>query len=488
MTYSSNRLYSAKQIREAEALAYADYAINSLQLMRQAGQAVFDELRRRWPDAGSLTVCCGCGNNGGDGYVVAALAKQAGLQVRVQAVGDVTQLRNDALTVSREFVALGGRIEDASGDFEGCDVIVDAMLGTGLNRAVDDDHARMITAINAAPCPVLAVDVPSGLHADTGCVMGSAVKADVCVSFIALKSGLFTGQGAEYCGAIVLADLDFPSAALNHFVPVARLLGSLPRLPRRSLAAHKGDFGHLLVVGGNLGYSGAIRLAAETALRAGAGLVSIATRPEHAALLNIGRAELMCHGIADASQLVPLLARATAVVIGPGLGQDAWAQSLLQAVIDTQLPCVVDADGLNLLAQKPQARDNWLLTPHPGEAARLLGSVTSEINADRYTAVNQLQQRYNAVCILKGAGSLIAEGQRIDVNCSGNPGMASGGMGDVLAGLCGALIAQGLALGETARLATFYHAQAADLAAAEGGERGLLASDLIPLIRMQLNR
>lgn len=487
MAYSSNDLYQAEQIRAAEAMAFKPHGISSLQLMRQAGQAVFDQLRRRWPQARKLGVCCGVGNNGGDGYVVARLALQAGMQVSLQSVGDVTLLQYDGLACSREFVAAGGQIQDAIGDFSDCDVIVDALLGIGLNRQTSGELAHLIDAINAANCPVIAVDIPSGLHADTGCALGVAVKADVCVSFIGLKSGLFTAQASDYCGEIVLVSLDFPDALLADFEPVAHLLAETMPLPRRQRTAHKGYCGHLLLIGGNVGFSGAIRLAAEAALRSGAGLVSVATRAEHAALLNIGRPELMCHGIESTEQLQVLLAKADAVVIGPGLGRDDWAQSLFAQAMATDLPCVIDADALSLLAISPSNRGNCLLTPHPGEAARLLDCSIENVGADRYAAVRQLQQRFDAVSVLKGAGTLVADADNVYVNTSGNPGMASGGMGDVLAGVCGALIAQGLTLGDAAKRAVYVHGKAADLAAAESGERGLLASDLLAFIRRLLN-
>lgn len=487
MTNSNTPLYRAAQIREAESHAFTDHGLDSLQLMRQAGQAVFEQIRQHWPEASRITVCCGTGNNGGDGYVVARLALQAGMQVRLQAVGDVTALQNDALASSREFVAAGGRIDDADGNFDDSELIVDALLGTGLNRPVDGEYANLIKAINADRRPVVAIDVPSGLHADTGAVMGAAIKANLCVTLIGLKSGLFTGDALEYRGKLVLASLNFPDDVLNRFQPHARIFDAASKLAKRSRNAHKGDFGHLLVVGGNLGYSGAVRLAAEAAVRSGVGLVSVATRTQHAGLINIGRPELMCHGVESASQLQELLARADAVVIGPGLAQDDWARQLLEQVLASQLPLVVDADALNLLAKKPVKRDNWLLTPHPGEAARLLNSPTTEINADRYEAVAALQRSFDGVCLLKGAGTLVSDGEMTTVNITGNPGMASGGMGDVLAGVCGALIVQGLPLAEAARLATLVHGKAADLVAKQSGERGLLASDLMPTIRSLLN-
>ena len=257
-------------------------------------------------------------------------------------------------------------------------------------------------------------------------------------------------------------------------------------LPPRSRASHKGDYGHVLVVGGDHGMAGAVRLAGEAAARTGSGLVSIATCLVHAAAIAAARPELMCHGVECARDLRPLLQRASVVAIGPGLGQSAWARDMLAAVLQTHLPLVVDADALNLLAQEPTRRDDWILTPHPGEAARLLGITTEQIQADRLHAVQTLQQRYGGVCVLKGAGSLVCAPESIALCEVGNPGMASGGMGDVLTGIIAALLAQGLSLVDAACAGVYIHAKAGDRAA-QDGERGLLASDLMPYLRPLVN-
>ncbi len=481
-------LYRADQIREAERVAIQDLQIAGLQLMRSAGQAAFAELQRRWPDCRQLSIFCGAGNNGGDGYVVAKLALEAGYKVKVYTIGDATLLKGDALTSCRDFLQASGAVEKftAGMPIASAELIVDALLGTGLNRPVGGDYAIAIAVINAADCPVLAVDIPSGLHADTGASMGCTVKADATVTFIGLKCGLFTGQASDYCGEIVFADLAVPASVFSGLNPAASLLKK-KLLAARPRSAHKGHFGHVLLIGGNLGFSGAIRLAAEAALRSGAGLVSIASRIEHNALLNIGRPELMCHAVENAAQLQILLDKASVVVIGPGLGQDEWAQMLFAGVMNGEKLSVVDADALNLLALRHESRENWILTPHPGEAARLLACSTADIAANRYAAVTALQNRYGGVCLLKGAGTLIADAESISVGTTGNPGMASGGMGDVLAGLIGGLLAQGLLLTEAAGLAVYVHGEAADAVAAQQGERGMLASDLLAELRRFLN-
>jgi NAD(P)H-hydrate epimerase len=479
MNYLSQALYRAAQIRQAEQIAINELQISAWQLMQLAGAAAFARLRQRWPQCRELWVFCGAGNNGGDGYVLARLALEAGFRVQVYALAEPGKLQGDAQRACSGYLQAGGRLDcfDPAVVAPAEAVVVDALFGTGLNRPLGPEYAQAITWINASTLPVLAVDVPSGLHADTGSVMGCAVHARLTVTFIGLKCGLYTGEAVEYCGEIVLETLHLPEQVFSAVAPVATLLEK-QLLPPRPLAAHKGRFGHVLLIGGNLGYSGAIRLAAEAALRSGAGLVSVASRAAHSALLNLGRPELMCHGVESATELQPLLDRASVLVIGPGLGQDAWAQTMFAAVINTGKPCVLDADALNLLAKQPVNSPRWLLTPHPGEAARLLGCSTTDISVDRYAAVLALQVRYGGVVVLKGAGSLMTDGQTVHVGVTGNPGMASGGMGDVLSGILAALLAQRLGLLAAACLGVDVHGEAADRVAARQGQLGMLASDL----------
>lgn len=259
-------------------------------------------------------------------------------------------------------------------------------------------------------------------------------------------------------------------------------------LKPRNKESSKGDFGHVLIVGGDYGFSGAVRMAGEAALRVGAGLVSVATRPEHALALNIARPELMCHAIATATELEPLLSKASTVVIGPGMGRSAWAQKLLYLVLKTEKNVVVvDADGLNLLAEKPSYKENWILTPHPGEAARLLKKSVQEIQADRASAVKELQNRFGGVCILKGAGTLVLGADGVPAICeAGNPGMATAGTGDILSGVIGGLLAQKIPLLDAAKFGVLIHAMAGDLAARQG-ERGMVATDLYPYLRQLVN-
>lgn len=258
-------------------------------------------------------------------------------------------------------------------------------------------------------------------------------------------------------------------------------------LPKREHDTSKGDYGHVLVVGGDHGMAGAVRMAAEATLRVGAGLVSAATHPEHLAVISGPRPEIMCHPVELPEALDPLIARATVLVIGPGLGKSPWSKALFNKLIASPLPKIVDADGLNLLAGKPLKQDNWVLTPHPGEAARLLNCTVADIQQDRMQAVVQLQNRYGGIAVLKGAGTLVHTGNGdISICGAGNPGMASGGMGDVLSGVIAGLAAQKLTLPQAAQTGVLIHSLAADAAAHEG-ERGLLASDLFPYLRQLVN-
>jgi NAD(P)H-hydrate epimerase len=487
-------LYTAAQVRELDRLAIEERNIPGAKLMQRAGAAAFDLLRTRWPRARRVVVVCGPGNNGGDGYVMARLARAAGLTVNVLSLGVAEKMQGDAAAARKQCKTAGVSIRNFQADLlAGHDVIVDALLGTGLEREVEGEWRAAIEAINASRLPVLAVDVPSGLNADTGHVMGAAVRASATMSFIGLKAGLFTGAGREHAGEIFFNDLDVPPDIYPKVPALVRRLTETSLhglMPGRRRDIHKGDAGHVLVIGGDRGMPGAARLAGEAAYRAGAGLVMLATHPEHAAHISAARPELIVHGVATPEELRPLLARADVIAVGPGLGQGGWGDALFGAALDTRLPMVVDADALNTLATDPLMHADWILTPHPGEAARMLGMSKQEIQADRFAAVHELVASFGGVCVLKGAGTLVASlyDGVVSVCDRGNPGMASGGMGDVLTGIIAGLRAQGLISPVAARLGVWLHAAAGDDAAASSGEIGMLASDLFPHIRSRLNR
>jgi len=483
-------LYTAAQVRELDRIAIEEQGIPGIELMERAGRAAFDALRRRWPRLRSIAVLCGTGNNGGDGFVVARLARQAGYELAVYQVGDAGRIRGDALTARRRMQEAGVEAQPLTDDVarQPVELWVDALLGTGLSGEVGGPWAQAIDTLNAARAlgaGVLALDIPSGLHADTGAVMGCAVRADLCVTFIGVKQGLLTGQGVDCCAELSFDDLAVPAAVFER-VPAAASRLTCPdpatALGPRRRAAHKGDYGHVLVVGGDHGMMGAARLAGEAAARVGAGLVSIGTRAEHATAIAGARPELMARGVDGAPGLAPLLARATVVAAGPGLGQGHWGRQMLAALLQARLPLVMDADALNLLAAEPVRRDDWVLTPHPAEAARLLGVAVADVEANRPGAASEIQQRYGGVAVLKGAGSIVVDGVETGICSDGNPGMASGGMGDVLTGVIAGLLAQGLPAPRATRLGVCLHAAAGDRAA-QAGQRGLLASDLFPVLR-----
>lgn len=484
-------LYTAAQVRELDRIAIEAAGIPGYTLMTRAGEACWRALQGNWPGARRVSVVCGTGNNGGDGFVVARLALAAGMQVQLLQLGDAARIRGDARQARQDFLEAGGQVEHfGAAQLDAPDVIIDAMLGTGLERPLEGAWREAAVAINAGRVPVLAVDIPTGLLADSGHVPDTAVRANVTVTFIGRKRGLFTGVGPDYAGEVVFDDLGVP-AEVSARVPAGVLLHAGPSLTRlagpRRRSAHKGDFGHVLVIGGDRGMAGAVRLAGEAALRSGSGLVSLATHPAHAAVVAAACPELLSHPVADARQLRPLLSRARVVVIGPGFGKSGWAKQLLACVLEAPQPLVVDADALNLLAADGQRRDNWILTPHPGEAGRLLGCATAEVQADRFAAVRAIQDRYAGITILKGAGSLVCGGAGpLAVCAAGNPGMATAGMGDVLSGVIGGLLAQGIPLAEAALAGVCLHACAGDRAARHG-ERGLLARDVIAELRPLLN-
>jgi NAD(P)H-hydrate epimerase len=409
--------------------------------------------------------------------------------VRVAALADPGTLGGDARRTYEEFIAAGGSLEHWSPALLEADVIVDAIFGTGLAREVGGQAADVLHAINASRRPVVAVDMPSGLDADTGAVLGVAVRADATVTFIARKLGCYLGSGPELCGHVVFDGLGVPHETYQGMPAAARLLDEsivAAALPRRPRTAHKGLNGHVLVIGGGPGMAGAARLAGEAALRAGAGLVTIATHPASVGAL-AGRPELMCIGVASARDLAPVLERATVIALGPGLGLGDWSREVFSTAMATELPRVIDADALNLLAAGHQRRDDWVLTPHPGEAARMLGITGAQVQGDRLGTAVQLQQRYGGTVVLKGAGTIVQGPSPSPAICArGNPGMAVAGMGDVLTGVIAGIAAQCGDLRTAAEAGVYVHAQAGDLAALKG-ERGMLAGDLLDQVRACVN-
>ena len=484
-------LYTADSVKTLDQLATDQGGIPSAELMERAGSGAFDVLRDQYPTSRRIVVVCGAGNNAGDGYVVARLACDENFAVSIVQVGAIERLTGDAKT-NFERLPASVRVTASPEDIDiaDVDVVVDALLGTGLLRDVEGPWAHAVAWMNASAAPVLALDVPSGLDSDTGRICGCAVHADITTCFVGLKRGLFTGRGPSLVGALHYFDLDIGADVFSRVTQDARRVSYADvtaLLAPRPRHFHKGDCGHVLIVGGDRGFAGAARMAAEAAARAGAGLISVATHPEHARMLGFGRPEIMVHGVSEMAQLQALMARSDLIAIGPGLGQSSWSQHMWSLVASSEQPCIVDADALNLLAREPRSREDWVLTPHPGEAARLLGGSTVDVQDDRFATVRKLVGRYGGIVVLKGSGSLIADADSTPLICGhGNPGMASGGMGDVLTGVIAGLVGQGLTLPSAAAAGVCVHALAADREA-DQGERGMLASDLMPWIRRLVN-
>ena len=481
-------LLNAAALRGVEARAAAALG-DGFELMRRAGQAAWRELLAHWPQAQRLVIVCGPGNNGGDGYVLARHALMAGRQVEVVRLETHTPRTELAARACKEYESAYGRVQTFQGRLPEADLLVDALFGLGLSRAPEGDSASLIEAINAQAAPVFALDAPSGVDGDRGHVPGAVVHATRTLEFIAAKIGLHTGAALDYAGQLMVAALDLPPSLVADAEPGAELLAAadLARWLRpRRRDSHKGAYGRVLCVGGDGGGGGAILLCAEAALRSGAGLVDVATRGLHvpAALARIP--EALAHAIDEDTALDALLDRCTVVAAGPGLGQSDWSARLQRQCVASGKPLVLDADALNLLRTQTLPAD-CVITPHPGEAARLLACSTAEIQADRYRAARELASRYGCTVVLKGAGSIVIAPDRLpSVISAGNPGMATGGMGDVLTGTIAALRAQGFDAFDAARAGALLHAAAGDRAA-DNGQRGLLPSDLMPWLRRFAN-
>ncbi len=485
MSEFASKLYTAEQVRCLDACAINEHGIPGYELMKRAGRAVFDAAESRFPAAVNWAVVCGAGNNAGDGYVIARLALDAGKSVCLYTLGPPEELKGDARTAAQDFLKGNSVVHrwPPVSDHEAPELVIDALLGTGLDRPVKGEYRKAIDWMNIQRCPGFAVDIPSGLNADTGQVMGIAFRSDFTISFIGIKQGLITCDGPDYTGELVFDSLDIPctvyeSISDSGFIIRENLLTQIAKHRKRN--SHKGQYGHVLVAGGNAGMAGAVRLAGEAALRCGSGLVTIATHPVHSAVLNLARPELMVNGVSETGDMTALLKKATVVAVGPGLGLNDWSRELFLNCLGSERPLLVDADGLNLLAEKPCSREKWILTPHPAEAGRLLGISTEEIQANRVDSARKLAAKYGGIVVLKGCGTVLAEPNGGFAICPlGNPGMATAGSGDVLTGIIASLLGQCDDPWNAAQAGVVAHAAAGDHAAAILGERGMLAGDII---------
>jgi len=501
------RILTAAETRAVDREAIERFGVPGLLLMEHAAQAVAEAARAALGASGRVFVVAGAGNNGGDGYAAARLLFAAGVSTKVLAAADRSRLAGDAAVNARLFAAFGGEV--ASFASEGLaaagrgDVVVDALLGTGLSRAPEGVFGQAILAVNEARtrgAVVVAVDLPSGLDADTGLAPGLVVVADRTVTFGALKVGLAVPPGRELAGAVEVAPISWPPKALDGLASRLELLDEArvrEALPLRKEQSHKGTYGHCLVVAGSPGKSGAAALAGSGALVGGAGLVTIATRAEVVPQVLGHAAELMAaplpgDGALGRSDLPALLAAAEGkdvVLVGPGIPRGPETCAAIGAMLaGCDATFVLDADALNALAEEPallgRARGRVVITPHPGEMARLAGTTIAEVQADRIGVARRFAAAHGCTVILKGAGTVVADpGGNAAICPTGNAGMATGGSGDVLGGLVASLVAQGMAPPEAARAAVFVHGTAGDRVAARTGMAGLVASDLLEGIR-----
>ena len=505
--HNCHQVYDGPQVLGNEAIVAQSKQLPMYQLMEWAGEAAFEQLQCYWPKTKSILLLCGKGNNGGDGFIVARLAHIAGIDVSVLLTCLPHQVKGDASTAFQAMITAGVKqvyttnFVDHINSFQG-EVIVDALFGIGFYGTLADAAQQWLTAVNDSNASVLSVDIPSGLCASTGLVTkNDAVIADVTVTFIAYKQGLLTGQAADYVGKLILADLslgaDFQQQVVSeHFYQqLPPSFNDNSPLKKRRQTSHKGSIGQILTVGGNVGMPGAIRLASEAALRSGAALVSVCCHQDNQNLVFNGCPELMLapNNVDELSKSNALL-KAKVILLGPGLGQQAWSQQLFDFFITNmnhstqQNLMVIDADALTLLAKKPKYYDNWVLTPHPKEAATLLACTIKEVEENRFKAVREIAKKYGGICILKGAGSLISDGEQVVINSTGNAGMASGGMGDVLSGIVAAFILQADHSFTAVCLAVYIHGASGDIIADKHGQRGMLASDLFAPIQRLSNQ
>jgi hydroxyethylthiazole kinase-like uncharacterized protein yjeF len=503
-------LLTAEQSRELDRLSQQKYGVPSYELMNNAGDAVARTIARRWPEAMArgVLVVAGKGNNGGDGLVAARRLHQMGERVRTVLLARKPELRGDAARALHDLTEVGSIVIEAADESslhaamaaESVGVIVDAIFGIGLNAEIRGIARQAIERINSREVPVIAVDIASGVNSDSGSIMGCAVRATVTVTFGFAKYGHVSYPGAELCGCLEIADVGFAPQAILEIAPRGRYLDRAeitPLIRPRPDNTHKGTYGHPLIIAASRGKSGAALLAARGALRAGAGLVTAAIPESVAAIVAAGQSELMtepmpdCSGHFDGPATVKLLERLidgkSALIAGPGMGTSPDTRHIVEWLIRSsspERPLVLDADALNVLAPVRRdiariARGPIAMTPHPGEMARLLDVTTRNVNADRIGSARKLAETTGAFVLLKGARSVIVTPEQdVFVNSSGNPGMATPGMGDVLSGIIGALFGQRMPPTEALKLAVFIHGHAADRLATRVAPFGYLAGEL----------
>ncbi len=472
-------LYTPESVYQLDKAAVVKDGFAEIELMQRAGRSVWRALLARWPAVEKVTVFAGSGNNGGDAFVVALCAREQGVDVQLLIQGDLSRQSDTSRHFSELWQQGGGSHEDWRGQAISGDVIVDGLLGIGLQRELNAEWQDLINTINLHDSPRVAIDIPSGLNGLTGNPQPVAVAAQLSVTFIGAKTGQYLADGPDYCGELIFEDLGVSANARTQVAARLEVVESC-RLPApRKKNSHKNHYGNLLIIGGDQGMSGAVALAAGAALRSGAGLVTALVHPECRANLS-AFPEIMVLGW-DA--LEAKLLQANVIVVGPGLGESEGAANILRRLQQLPLPMVVDASALKAEFLSSLESKQCVITPHPGEAAALLKRSTADIQGDRLAASDELADRFHASCVLKGSGTLIAQaGEMSAINTHGNAGMASAGMGDVLGGIIAAFIGQGLTPFEAARSAVLVHALCAESFSIEQDQIGLIASDIVDRI------
>lgn len=480
-------LYSSEKVYQLDQLAMTHDRHSSEQLMTRAGDAVWGSLLQHFSRLRNITVFAGAGNNGGDAFCIACLALQQRINVHLFFVGERERQSEASKFFTKRFLDAGGVILDWSGNLPDSDVIIDGLLGIGIQRELDSRWQNLVQEINSSDAYRVAIDIPSGLNADTGVPMPCAVKADLTVSFIGRKQGCYLADGPDYCGKRVFDDLGLSSHIYQQVDPDIEVLSDQSvSLPVRRQNSYKNQFGHVLVIGGARNMSGACRLAGLAALRTGAGLVSICVHSDNYSSSAASSPDLMVY---NWNELDEALERASTVVIGPGLGSSMQAKELMTQVQGVDMPMVIDADALQPEFLSALTTRRAVITPHPGEAARLIRSSSREIQKDRLMMLNQLCNQWPCVTVLKGAGTLIGASDQPASLCRyGHAGMAVAGMGDVLSGIIAGLIAQGVNPLHAARLAVMIHARAAEMYSNTSHPYSLIAGDVVELIGSVLAR
>ena len=472
-------LYTAEQSRAIDELALERLNVSSNVLMQRAAQFSFDVALKYWPNMNSVSVFAGKGNNAGDAFLFARLAQDYGIRVQLFMMTDLSGLNEEAKLAYKKIDLSSVQKELSFSDISG-DLIIDGLIGTGLRGAADGPYDEAIRLMNETNIPILSLDIPSGVNASTGAVVNDAVMADITTTFISLKIGLYVGKGRVHSGDIKMDSLGVPNALLSSFPGIELSVFEPAQLPPMAIDSYKNRQGHLLIIGGDEGMPGSILMAAEAALRSGAGLVTVATRAEHMSLL-VSRIPEVMVAEADIEDLSKSYSKYDAILIGPGLGRNRWGKTLYEACQSWDVPLVVDADGLFWMAKEGRpVSDTVIVSPHVGEAARLLGVDSSLIEQDRIKWAKEIRDRFGAIGVVKGPGSVVFGHKKISICEHGNPGMATAGMGDVLSGVIAGFVVQKFADFEAClEIAVLLHSAAADEAAKDLGQRSLMATDVI---------